>query len=512
MMRYASRASRRVLLRAATLIAASTGGAALLAACGGTPAGTSSIASSGSNLVSTQSSAAHTTGSQVTTIPTAAKSTATGTTAPVATTTTAATAEAAPVTTSAASIQPAKAAGALQVWMPGEAFSLNTGVGAEIAKAFLVANPGITLDASVQSSLEKFKTQVAAGTPPDLVDTEMYPQTTWGVTGIVQALDGYVAKSQNVKPDDIWPYHWQEGVWQGKVYGIPTDLDNRVIYANADLYQRAGLDPKKLPATWSDMESAASKTVVLEDGKTLKQLGWDPFGGSGGRYTWLVPFWQLGGNFSSTDGSTVTIANEQGITSLEWTAKIYDLQGGYQPISDFTKNLAKSNGVQLWVDSHAAMVYGTIATKAQYKLAEHPELTYSVAQYPLPPNGKPATYAGAGAFCIGTGAKHADAAFSLIDFFYRPDMEIKWAIGQLRVPSRMSVARSVDYTQNDPMLKLTVDAMPYGRFVPCIPGAEQMLPIINTAVLNVLQKKMDARASLEDAQTRCQQELDKYRK
>ena len=62
------------------------------------------------------------------------------------------------------------------------------------------------------------------------------------------------------------------------------------------------------------------------------------------------------------------------------------------------------------------------------------------------------------------------------------------------------------------MLKLTVDAMPYGRFVPCIPGAEQMLPIINTAVLNVLQKKMDARTSLEDAQTRCQQELDKYRK
>ncbi len=395
--------------------------------------------------------------------------------------------------------------------MPTDSFSLTAGIGAELTKDFLAANPGLSLDAVVEGSTEKFKTQVAGGTPPDMFHTQSYLQTTWGVTGIVQALDSYIAKSKNVKPDDVWKYKWQEVAWQGKTYALPYSIDNRVIYANTDMYQRAGLDPQKLPAAWSDMEASVNKTLVRDAGTLIKQLGWDPFGGSGGRLTWLVPFWQLGGDFAPGDGSKVDVANEMGVNSLAWTLKIYEMQGGYDAVSGFAKDQAKGDGIKLFSDSHTAHLYATIATKAQY-FAKVQNLTYAVTQYPLPPNGKVATYAGGWAMCIGTGAKHVDGAFQLMDYFYKPDVQVKWAIAQLRVPPSVSVAQSVNYTQSDPLLKLTVDAMPNGRFVPSVPGGEQILPILDGAVLSVLQKKLDARASLEDAQRRCQIEIDKYRK
>jgi len=396
--------------------------------------------------------------------------------------------------------------------MPLDAFSLTTGVGAELMPGFLAEHPGLTLDAIVESSMEKYKTQVAGGTPPDFNCTQSYPATTWGVTGVVQALDGYVAKSQYVKPADIWKYKWDEIVWKGKAYAVPFGNTAWVLWGNDDLYQRAGLDTQKLPATWSDLEAAVGKTAVVGGDKQLQQLGFDPFGGSGGRNQWLVPFWQIGGNFTSSDGTKVDIANDKGVTSLEWTAKLYDLQGGYDAVAKFTKDAGKGNGVQLFVDSHAASAYATTATKSQYNLASISQLKYSVVKYPLPPNGQDATYAGGYGICIGNGAKNPDGAFALMDYLFKPDVQLKWNTAQLRIPSSISVANQLASTQNDPLVKLSVESMANGRFVPSVPGSEQLLPIYGDAILSVLQKKLTAQAALTDAQNRCQMELDKYLK
>jgi ABC-type glycerol-3-phosphate transport system substrate-binding protein len=50
----------------------------------------------------------------------------------------------------------------------------------------------------------------------------------------------------------------------------------------------------------------------------VSQFAFDPFFGSGGTQRWLVPFWQLGGEFHNAEGTKVTIANERGIQALEW--------------------------------------------------------------------------------------------------------------------------------------------------------------------------------------------------
>ncbi len=504
------RFSRRRVLSGMLPVAA----LALLSACGGSAAGNAATGTVSAGSATTSSGAPSVAASTVSsaTVAATASSASTSAAAPAVSTTTSA-AISATATSSAAAPATAvsRAANSLVVWMSAAAFSLTDGIGADLMKPFLAQHPGLTLQASIESSLDKFKTQVAGGTPPDLFHTQGYVQTTWGVTGIVEPLDQYIARSKNVKPTDIWKFKLDELTWQGKTYALPYSIDSRVIWANDDLYNRAGLDVQKLPATWADMQTAVTKTVVLQGGTNLQQLGWDPFGGSGGRLTFLVPFWQQGGDFAPGDGSKVDIANDMGVTALDWTSKMYDLQGGYDAVTAFGKAQAGGDGIKLFYTSHTAHLYGTIATKAEF-LTKVPNLQYHIGQYPLPPNGKLATYSGAWALCIGTGAKNADGAFALIDYFYQPDVQTKWAIAQLRVPPSPSVAQSVNYTQNDPLLKLTVDAMPYARFVPSVPGGEQILPILDKAVLTVLQKKATSHESLQNAQQLCQVEIDKYRK
>jgi multiple sugar transport system substrate-binding protein len=505
--------TRRGLLRGIGAVSTVAISAVTLAACGGAgtaAATTSSVASAvsaGATTATTAAPAAATTTSSHATVQAATSSA--GTTSSAAQTSAIATAAR---TTATAATSVSRRAGTVIAWMPLDAFSLTTGIGAELMKPFLAENPGLTLDALVEGDMDKFKTQVAGGTPPDFNMTQSYQQITWGLTGVVEALDSYIAKSKNVKPDDIWKYKWDEIVWKGKAYALPYGNTSWVIWGNQDIYQRAGLDPTKPPATWSDMETTVSKTTMLGSDKQLQQLGFDPFGGSGGRNLWLVPFWQSGGNFTSSDGTKVTIATDPGVTSLEWVAKLYDLQGGYDATAQFTKAAGKGNGVQLFVDNHASSVYATTATKSQYNLANVPQLKYSLAKYPLPPNGQDATYAGGYGICIGTGAKNADGAWALMDYLFQPDVQLKWNVAQLRIPSSISVAKQLAATQNDPLLKLAVDSMAGGRFVPSVPGSELILPIYGDAILAVLQKKMTAQAALADAQSRCQLEMDKYLK
>lgn len=75
----------------------------------------------------------------------------------------------------------------------------------------------------------------------------------------------------------------------------------------------------------------------------------------------------------------------------------------------------------------------------------------------------------------------------------------------------MSVARSVDYTRNDPFLKLTVDGMGGGAFVASIPGGEGILPIVDRMVKKVRSGEMNVRDALREAEDLSQQEVDKFK-
>jgi ABC-type glycerol-3-phosphate transport system substrate-binding protein len=92
--------------------------------------------------------------------------------------------------------------------------------------------------------------------------------------GVIEPWDKYIPAS--VKKDII-PSILNEVTYQGHIWSWPFLLDIIVQARNADLVQKAGLDPEQNPATWDDLISMA-KTVVDKKaapfGVTFDAHGW----------------------------------------------------------------------------------------------------------------------------------------------------------------------------------------------------------------------------------------------
>ncbi|MGH2354645.1 MAG: extracellular solute-binding protein, partial [Chloroflexota bacterium] len=233
------------------------------------------------------------------------------------------------------------------------------------------------------------------------------------------------------------------------------------------------------------------------------------FFGSGGTQRWLVPFWQLGGEFHSADGSKITNANDRGIQALEWCNKLLKAQGGWPALEKAQAGVRPQ--YRLFLQNGVTYYYDTFSNKASNFNKEAPEFKFGFMDYPKPPGGKTANYAGGWAMCIPKGAKNPEAAFRFMEYLYSPEIDLQWHTYHLRVPVHMSVARSMDYTRNDPFLKLTVDGMQGGAFVASIPGGEGILPIVNQMVKSVRSGEASVRDALMEAENLCQQEVDKLK-
>ena len=66
--------------------------------------------------------------------------------------------------------------------------------------------------------------------------------------------------------EEFWPGAMKSVTWDGKTYGVPTNNETMALIWNAGLFEEAGLDPEKPPATWDDLVSY-SKQIKQKTGK-----------------------------------------------------------------------------------------------------------------------------------------------------------------------------------------------------------------------------------------------------
>src|SRR5512139_1514037 len=59
----------------------------------------------------------------------------------------------------------------------------------------------------------------------------------------------------------FYPSLMMNGIYKGKVYGIPFQRSTIVMYWNKDAFKEAGLNPEQPPANWTEMAQMAQKLV-----------------------------------------------------------------------------------------------------------------------------------------------------------------------------------------------------------------------------------------------------------
>jgi len=113
----------------------------------------------------------------------------------------------------------------------------------------------------------------------------------------------------------------------GKLYSMPFNTSNPVLYYNKDLFKEAGLDPEKAPRTWTEVAEYARQLTKKDASGQVTQ-----YGCAFALYGWFVEQFIAvqGGYYVNNENGRVERATEaafngpEGVALLEWWKGMID--------------------------------------------------------------------------------------------------------------------------------------------------------------------------------------------
>lgn len=448
-----SRWTRRVVVRSAIV-----GGAGLfLASCGG---GAQAPAPAANATPASPAAAA----------PTAAPAAATA--APT-------TAAAAPAATAAPSSAVAGKQAAIRWWMASRGDDLLAFQTSP--KVYAQAHPGVTIeysgDIAGTGGTEKIQAAIAAGDPPDLVQTSDYP----GASGLyyqggIPPIDDLIQASKDFDIKTLEPATTAAcKSYDGKQWALPdqTYVTSDLFY-NTKMLQDKGLDPSKPPATLEDLEKTAA-TFDVRKGDQLVQVGFHPT-------QTLSPdtyAFAFGGKFWDPDKRKVTPDDPGVVAGLEWLVAYYKKYG--------VENLRRlQSGYGQYQSAQNALLSGQVAftgfwdAMVAYRSRYAPNVPIDIAWFPYAAAHVEAKGAGKIGFnptFIPKGTKQRELAWAILKFNETDvDTVLQTSILLANTPQLLPAIDSPGASKADPLLKKCWDYAAKGKmniFPPPIPANAQ---------------------------------------
>ena len=386
---------------------------------------------------------------------------------------------------------------------------------------------------------QKLMTAIVGGVPPDIVRQDRFTIGDWASRDAFEPLDSLLAADAAsadtlaIREANFVHATWAETIYQNRVYAIPDDTDDRVLYYNRTLFREAGLDPDKPPQTWDEL-IADAKLLTKHTAGGYERVGFIPIFGQGWLYLWS---WQAGGEFMSPDGRNCTMSNPSTLQSLTAVTSWYDALGGVDGINAFSGGFAGNEQDPFMTGKLAMKIDGDgfVNSIARY----HPEMDFAVCPVPVPAErlhheGKFAkeptwvTWSGGFAWAIPRGAAHEKAAWQFIQWMTSPEANLIGAKAQaeyVRGKGRLFVpglyannlatqavfgAYKADLPPKFLRAKtIAMDLLPFTRFRPVTFVGQRLWDEHVRAVDAATRHTKTPEAALADGQRQVQLELDK---
>jgi N,N'-diacetylchitobiose transport system substrate-binding protein len=334
------------------------------------------------------------------------------------------------------------------------------------------------------SAWQKITTAVAAGEAPDVSELGTTMTPFYAEMGALLEMDSYLDKWGIRK--DLDPGLAESAMSEGKYYGVPWYGGARMLMYRKDFFAEAGI--KKAPTTWEEFLAAAKAIQkVGKDGK-VERYGF-AFQGGAGRLTWLPFIWQNGAEISvKKDGKWVsTIDSPESIAAIRFYTDLL-LKHHLAPEASLTWNAL--NARQAFALGNAGMIIeGPWAIGGLKNTNPDIEKVLGVAL--LPGNKKMATFAGGSNFVVYRQSKKRDLAADFVRLMVSEKYQLELARLLKFLPGRVSFQKNKMFT-SDPILKVAVDQMEYGRSFPAAAGwgSVEKLNVPNVMMDRILTGKM----------------------
>ncbi|MBC8066019.1 MAG: ABC transporter substrate-binding protein, partial [Chlorobia bacterium] len=281
----------------------------------------------------------------------------------------------------------------LIIW--GIAFGPDSKGAEAVVREFQRRNPDINVRVMSMGAgnmnPQKLMTSIVGNVAPDVINQDRFTISDWASRGTFVSLSPLIERDRKSDPlcpvpEQYYSAPWDEAVYDGQVYGIPTGADNRVLYYNKAMFRAkatelraAGLDPERAPRTWSEtLKYSKILTETNSDG-TLKKAGFLPnFGNS-----WLYMYaFQNNAEFLDKERRNCTLANEYSQEALQFMVDGYDLIGGFEKAKAFESGFLTKENDAFLIGKVAMKIDGDwiISNLARYG----PQVDFGVAPAPVP--------------------------------------------------------------------------------------------------------------------------------
>ena len=391
---------------------------------------------------------------------------------------------------------------------------------------------------------QRLLTAVAGGNPPDVVWFDRFAVGEWAARDAFMPLQEFLERDLRERPDDPLTLHpeqffracWAEANYNGVLYAIPADTDNRCLYYNKDAIEKHAAelipigcvdpgDPTKAgpPRTWEQLKQCAEIMTEYDDEGRLERVGFIPnFGNS-----WLYIYgWLNGGKFMSDDGLTCTLNSPEIAGGLAYMTEVYDIMGGAEAVTGFQSMLQAGDMDMFLMGTVAMKIDGdpfvnSIANKKR-------DLRFGIALAPAPEGMPQFGWCGGWAWVIPRSAPHPEEAWEFIKYLASPrayeiradaSRQAARAGGNVFIP-RMSGRKDITdwamehYLYSDPTIdgkykdgmRVFVDAMPFSKYRPVTPVGQLLWNCQVRAMDAGIYKQYDA----HNVQRNAQLAVDRY--
>ena len=389
--------------------------------------------------------------------------------------------------------------GTLRFWAMGR----EAEVAGELLIEFEREHPGIRVRIEQlpwSAAHEKLLTAFAGSVLPDVVQlgNSWLPELV--ALGALEALDARVAAAPDVSAADYFGGIWDTNVVDGKLYGVPWYVDTRVLFYRRDLLAAAGV--ADVPTRWSDFQAAlravkrhvgAQRWAIFlpinehapQVALALQQPG-DSLLRDGGRY----------GNFRGPEFTR----------AWRFYRSMFEQQLA-PPASD-------SEIVNLW-DEFARGYFGFYISGpwqiGEFRRRLPPQMQSAWATAPLPgPDGPGVSIAGGSSLALFSPSRNKEAAWSLVRFLSRPEVQQRFYDVSGNLPPRRSAWAGETLARSEPARAFR-EQLERVRPVPKVPEWERIATEIRLVTEAVMRGVLDDGRALEELDARVDRMLEKRR-
>ena len=417
--------------------------------------------------------------------------------------------------------------GKLSIWWTGPTDAspdIEKKINDEFWAAWRATYPNIVTDnqnIDYNTLLDKLRTATLGNAGPMVVRLQI-------LGGIEFSSKGYF---NELKPEDVgypaadfWPGAMKSVTYEGKTYGVPTNNETMAFIWNAKIFNDAGLDGSKPPATWADVVTYSKqihdKLGIAGYGMVAKQnAGNTPF-------RFMPQLWAFGGGAldEATDAptyETVMLNSDGAKAALQASYDMY-VRDKSVPVSALTNTQADNQspfiaGQLAMMIAHPSEYAKMVdlagkATGADKEVADAVVANMNYGLIPEGPARRAVVFGGSNIHILKN--EHVDggldemAAKAIVCFWTSPEWSTKLAWtgsnpGNLAGFKTKWMKERLDTIK---FLDVTTSMLPNGIPFPVIPEATEIMNIIVPDMLqNALTGKMTVDEAAEDAAKKVQE-------